>query len=137
MSHVETVQNIYAAFGQGDVPGLLAKLADDVQWDVWDVPSKVQEHVPYLAPRVGPAQVGEFFGALVGSVDVERFDVTHVIGDGDTVVALINPALIVKATGKRIEDLEVHVWTFGDDGKVTALRHVVDTLKHAHAQRSA
>ena len=30
---VSTVQEIYSAFGQGDVPAILARLADDVVWE--------------------------------------------------------------------------------------------------------
>ena len=33
MSNIETVKSIYEAFGRGDVPAILDKLADDVDWD--------------------------------------------------------------------------------------------------------
>ena len=32
MSPIETVQKMYAAFGKGEVPAILACLADDVEW---------------------------------------------------------------------------------------------------------
>ena len=32
MSNIATVQGIYEAFGKGDVPAILAVLADDVAW---------------------------------------------------------------------------------------------------------
>jgi hypothetical protein len=34
-----------------------------------------------------------------------------------------------------LRDLEIHLYAFGSDGKVTAFRHVFDTAKHAEAQR--
>ncbi len=33
MNHVETVQQMYEAFGKGDVPAILAHLASDVEWE--------------------------------------------------------------------------------------------------------
>lgn len=41
-----------------------------------------------------------------------------------------------KASGKRIEDTEMHLRTFGGDGSITAPRRFVDTFQHAEAQGS-
>ena len=50
------------------------------------------------------------------------------------VVALIDVDLTVKATGKRIvEEPEVHIWHFNDEGLVTRFRHAVDTYQHVMA----
>ena len=35
--------------------------------------------------------------------------------------------LVVKKNGKRIRDLEAHLWTFGANGLVTRLRHLLDS----------
>jgi uncharacterized protein len=35
--------------------------------------------------------------------------------------------------GGRFRDEELHLWTFGENAKVTALRHYVDTAKHIAA----
>lgn len=32
MTPIERVQQIHAAFGRGDIPAILAALADDVEW---------------------------------------------------------------------------------------------------------
>jgi len=42
----------------------------------------------------------------------------------------------VKATGKTLRDLEVHLWTFDDAGRVVRFRHVVDTHAHHLAARA-
>ena len=42
--------------------------------------------------------------------------------------------LVVKANGKRIRNLEIHLWTFGQDGLATGFRHFVDTLQWAQAR---
>lgn len=135
MGNVETVRRIYDAFGNGDVPAILDELADEVLWDVWDTPSSAQQEIFYITPRRGKQQVGEFFAALAG-LEFHGFEVVNILDGGEQVVALINLDLTVKATGKRLQDLEVHVWTFNADGKIAALRHVFDTAKHAEAQRA-
>jgi hypothetical protein len=35
------------------------------------------------------------------------------------------------ASGREMQDLEVHLWTFGDHGLVRRLRHVLDTRQFA------
>jgi ketosteroid isomerase-like protein len=134
MGNSETVQAIYQAFGTGDIPGLLARLADDVEWDVWDPPSPVQDLVPYLAPSKGRAAVAEFFASL-SDMEFHDFAPLNLLEGGNQVVATIRVDLTIKTTGKRFQDLELHLWTFDDDGRVTGLRHVIDTYKHVDARQ--
>jgi len=39
----------------------------------------------------------------------------------------------VLASGRRHRDEELQLWTFDDAGKVTRLRHYLDTAKHIAA----
>lgn len=104
-----------------------------MQWDVWVPTSKAQDGtIPYLVPRKGKAEVGEFFAALT-ALEFHGFEPLIIAGAGDNVLATISLDLTVKATGTRFQDYEVHVWTFDSAGKVTSLRHVIDTLKHYEA----
>jgi uncharacterized protein len=136
MGNTETVAAIYQAFGQGDVPAILDRLSDDVQWDVWDPESPVQQEVPYIVPRSGKEGVRAFFACILNDLEFHKFDVANILEGGVQAAALINFDITVRTTGKRLQDLEVHVWTFGADGKVAAFRHVFDTAKHAEAQRT-
>jgi ketosteroid isomerase-like protein len=124
MSNVKTVQEIYAAFGAGDVPGILAKLAEDVDWEYGGQgPSDVE----WLQRRRGRDAVGGFFQAL-GALEFHKFAPKEIIDGGDVVVALIDIEITVKATGKRfVEEDEIHVFRFGPDGKVARFRHGIDT----------
>lgn len=131
MTPIETVQQIYADFGRGDVPAILAALADDVEWDVDVFPNDI----PWLQPRRGRAEVQRFFESLAG-LEFTQFEPRHVLADGALVVALCNVSCTVKATGKRIvQPDEVHVWRFDAQGRVAQFRHRVDTLMHAMAIR--
>jgi ketosteroid isomerase-like protein len=125
LSNVQTVQEIYAAFGRGDVPAILSMLADAVEWD-----SDSAGDVPFAVPRRGRDAVGGFFEAL-GAAEFTKFEPTAMLESGNTVVALLDVDFTVKATGKQVKQLdEVHIWRFGPDGKVVSFRHRVDT----HAQ---
>jgi|tagenome__1003787_1003787.scaffolds.fasta_scaffold18920455_1 uncharacterized protein len=133
MSNQQTVQEIYAAFGSGDVPAILERLAPDVRWDHMPDGSGAQRHrVPWLAERTGRAEVAGFFEAL-GALEFHRFAPTAIVGDDEHVVALIDEDVTVRATGERFRDATAHVWTFGPGGQVVELRHLLDTVKHVEA----
>ena len=124
MSHVTTVQKMYDAFGRGDVPGILAHLADDVAWDQ-DAPAY---GVPIYEPGTGKAHVERFFGALQG-LEFLKFEPTNFLSGANQVAVTIDIEVKVKATGRAVKALEIHLWTFGDDGKVTRFFHCID--RHA------
>jgi ketosteroid isomerase-like protein len=121
---VKTVQSIYEAFGRGDVPFILEQLADDVVWEQ-DAPDY---GVPIYEPRTGRATVAGFFEAL-GGLEIARFEPTNFLAGGNQVAVTIDLAAKVKDTGRSIDVLEVHLWTFDDEGKVTRFFHAVD--RHA------
>jgi hypothetical protein len=55
---------------------------------------------------------------------------------GNQVAAEIVIEFESPATGRRLRDEELHLWTFDDNGQVIRLRHYADTAKHiAAAQR--
>jgi ketosteroid isomerase-like protein len=136
MSNQQTVREIYAAFGRGDIPAILDRLAPDVRWDHWPDGSGGQRHgVPWLEQRTGPEEVGGFFETLA-ALEFHRFEPTALIGEGDRVAALIDVEVTVRATGERFRDAEVHLWTFDGGGAVCDFRHVVDTAKHVDALRA-
>ena len=124
MSHVATVQTIYQAFGQGDVPTILGHLADDVIWDQ-DAPGY---GVPIYEPGVGKAHVARFFAALQG-LDFLRFEPTNFLSGGNQVAVPITVEVKIKATRKVVKALEIHLWTFGADGTVSRFFHCID--RHA------
>ncbi len=126
MSHTETVQAIYQAFGRGDVAAILEHLAEDVEWE-YGVNST---DVPWLQPRRGRAGVVGFFEAL-GALDFQRFQPTALLEQGNVVVALLDLEATVRGTGRRVlEEDEVHIWRFDRAGKVRRFRHRADTHQH-------
>lgn len=131
MTPVETVHHVYAAFGRGDIPAILACLAEDVEWEYGAFPNPV----PWLQPRSGRAQVPGFFEALA-AVDFHVFQPLKVLGDADTAIGLVHLEATVRATGKRVVELgEVHVFHFNNQGLVQRFRHAADTWQQAMALR--
>ena len=131
-SNLETVQQIYAAFGAGDVPSILAVMADDVVWEY----GFTDPGVPWLQPRRGKEGVAAFFGDLGAGVEFFSFRVDTVVEAGEKVIALVDLHGRVRRTGRELrEQDEVHIWHFGPDGKVCRFRHALDTAQHAAAWR--
>jgi uncharacterized protein len=131
--NLETVQAIYQAFGQGDVPSILSKLSPRVQWDAWPDHSAQAAGHPLFAPRSDPQGVAEFFRLVGEQMAIHEFKVLDIFGNGRQVAAEVVIDYSYQPTGRRIRDEELHLWTFGEDGKIARFRHYVDTAKHLHA----
>lgn len=123
--HAKTVEAIYAAFRRGDIAGILAALREDVEWEH----DAVDHGIPWLAPRQGRAQVTGFFEAL-RALDIRKFEPKRILADDSMAIALIHVELAVRATGRVVNDVELHLWTFDAQGKVARFRHVADTHQH-------
>jgi hypothetical protein len=125
MTNVESIQALYDAFGRGDVAAILDQLADDVEWDQ-DAPAY---GVPIYEPGVGKDHVRRFFEAVQADLEFVRFEPTSFLSGGDQVAVPIKLEAKVKPTGKVLEALEIHLWTFGAEGKVRRFFHCID--RHA------
>jgi uncharacterized protein len=134
-SHTATVTAMYEAFGRGDVAAVLSHLSEDVTWDVTDEPwTPHAAGVPWLLPRRGHAEVAEFF-AIVGAWQYERFEVLDLLAS-DTQVAAELRLVAALPNGNRVDEVVMHVWRFGEDGLVIALRRMLDTAAHIAAAGS-
>ena len=130
--HLSTVAQVYQAFGRGDLDALVAPLAEDISWDAdWADSFAHRAGLDMLAPRHGKDAVREFFVAL-GAFQVHDFQVLDLLAS-DRQVAVQVVIELSYPHGGRFRDEELHLWTFGPDGTVTALRHYVDTAKHIAA----
>jgi hypothetical protein len=134
MTPIETVRHIYAAFGRGDIPAILACLAEDVEWEYGTPPNPV----PWLQPLRGRSQVPRFFDTLMTQVEFQRFEPKQVLADGPLVVGLVDLEATVRATGRRVVEIdEVHLFHFDAAGRVARFRHRADTWQHATALQPA
>ncbi len=124
MSNLDTVKEIYGAFGQGDVPAILDKLDDNVEWET---ETSVQG-VPWLEPRRGKANIAGFFEALA-PLQITRFEPHTFFESADKVFVLID--LDATRDGKSYSiPNNGHLWQFNSPGKVVKFDHVTDTATH-------
>ena len=131
MTNADTVRDIYAAFGRGDVPAILERLAEDVDWE-FAYPT--DHEIPWLRRQRGHAGAVAFFQAAGDNLEFKSFAVDHIVGDGPVVVALVSQEIKVKSTGKTMREIEeAHIWHFDPRGRVIRFRHAADTLQHSRA----
>ena len=127
--NVHIVQEIYAAFGRGDIPAVLEAMAPDVEFTFPD--SAV---IPYAGARRGPDGIAQFLLALDESVDIAEFVPVQFIALGDDGVALGHERVTAKSTGRVFQANWAMVWSVRD-GKVARIREYTDTDAIAGAFR--
>jgi ketosteroid isomerase-like protein len=128
--NVSIVQAVYAAFGAGDMDGILAHLDEQVKWCVPDMP-----HVPYAGCRFGRDGVREFFALLSTSQTNVDFGLERLLADAEKVCALGHYTWDVVATGKRFTLEWVHLFTIGN-GRVIEFKEMFDPRPLIEAHRS-
>ncbi len=131
-TNLATIAALYAAFGQGDIPTIIDKLAEDVAWETWADNSAATAGVSYLQPRTGKDGALQFF-MLTSQMKVTEFNVLSLMAGNNQVAAEFVISAQNPRTGKTYRDEEMHLWTFNEEGKVSRLRHYVDTWKHIAA----
>jgi len=123
MSNVQLAKDIYAAFGRGDIPAVLAGFHPEIEW-------RQAEGNPYQpdgAAWIGPQAVLEKLFMRIGS-EWEGFTVTvGTLHDaGEYVVMQGRYTGLYKPSGKRVDAQMCHVMRFRD-GKLSSFQQYVDT----------
>ena len=131
INHVQKVQEMYAAFGRGDVPFILNALAADVAWTV-DGPSSV----PLFGDRRGKDAVAQFFQAIGTHLDIQEFTPQQFFAQGESVVVLGFERGRVRSTGRSYEGHWAHVFTFRGTS-VSSFREYSNTAAIAEAFQSS
>ena len=127
--NTRVVQQAYQSFGEGNIPGILALLAEDVQWRLPDM-----ENVPMGGERRGREGVGRFFALLAENQEAQQFEPQHFIAQGEKVVALGRYTWRVKKTGRTFSSEWAHVFTVRE-GRVVAFHEYLDTALAVAAYR--
>ena len=131
--NVQVTKKMYADFKGGDIDGILNALAEDVDWGC----DTVASDVPWLGIRRGRAAVREFFDVIAKETDIPVFEQDDFLASDDRVVVTWHAELTLKKNGQTIVYPEaVHIWTFGQDGKITRFREHSDTAAIVAAWRS-
>jgi ketosteroid isomerase-like protein len=120
------VQQVYADFGRGDLQGLLALLADDIEY------VSPGDGLPLAGTYRGHAAVTNHFEKLLSEVQIEALDPREFIAEGDRVLVVGWERGKVSASNRKYEYHWVMAFTVRD-GKITNIQEYNDTLALARA----
>jgi ketosteroid isomerase-like protein len=130
-ANLDLVNGVYAAFAQGDVPGVLEAMHPEIIWNE-------AENFPYADrnPYIGPQAVLEgVFMRLGTEWNDWTLDVEEVLASGDQVVARGRYNATHGTTGKPISAQFVHVW-WVKDHKLSRFQQYADTAQVLRAMDS-
>ncbi len=129
--NIEVVEAAYAAFGKGDIAGVIALLTPDVFWESVGNPADF----PALGPKRGIAAVEEQFKTLGSLLSFQSFAPQQFFAAvPDTVFVLGHYDRTVIKTGKKADSDFVHVFVIRN-GKIASYREFQDTATLVDAWR--
>lgn len=120
-ANIETVRAMYAAFGRGDIAGVLKHVDEAVVWNTPGSPA-----VPMAGTRRGLEEVRRFFEDLERRLEFSVFDVRELIAQGNRVVALVHYEGRDRKTGRGFTADSSMLWTIGN-GKAIRFQEYTDT----------
>lgn len=125
--NVKVVQDAYAAFGRGDIQGILNALTDNIEWH-----TPGEGLVPQGGVHRGKDGVSHFFDLVGQTMQFGKFEPQTFVAQGDHVVAIGRYDGTVKTTGRHFASDFVMVFTFSGN-KVARFQEFTDTAALAQA----
>jgi ketosteroid isomerase-like protein len=123
--NVQTVKDFFAAIGRGDREGLLALVAEDIEWIV------PGEDWPLAGTHRGYAGLADLLKTASQSIETST-EPREFVAQGDRVLVVGFAKGKIKATNKTFEDDWIFAITVRD-GRLTHIREYVDTQALARA----
>ena len=129
-ANLATVTDIYAAFGRGDVPTILDKIAPTVAGSGTGGQTTTPRRPTSLGSGREPAQPvsrSSLPSSRGWTCTTSRYWTSWPVSArsrSEVTIEFSTP------TGGRLRDEELHLWTLDDQQKVVRFRHYVDTAKH-------
>jgi hypothetical protein len=124
--NVQAVKDFFAAIGRGDKEGLLALVAEDIEWII------PGEDWPLAGTHRGRAGVAAAFQKASEEVPFSYPEPPEYVAQGDRVLVIGFAKGEIKATNKAFEDHFVFAITVRD-GKLANIREYIDTQALARA----
>lgn len=128
MDNLQKIQGVYAAFGAGDLPAILAVLSPDIDW----IQYCPKEAIPFGGHYHGHEGIIQFFTLVGQNAEVEQYEPREFQVGGDMVIVEGWQRVKARSTGKSWETNFVHIYTF-ENGLVVKVREYYNTLPMAQA----
>jgi ketosteroid isomerase-like protein len=120
-SSYQIIADHYAASERRDLAGMLADLADDVQWTE-------MAGSPYAGTHVGRQQIIErVFAAVEADWEQFEFRLQTLVDGGEVILGIGDYVGTHRRTGKAMTARVAHVWRL-EGGKVQSFEQFADTL---------
>ena len=125
MEGIELIRHVYALFGRGDIPNLVALFDPRIEWRQ----AEGNPVEPSGTPWLGPDEITERLFNQIGA-NWDGFTITpHRFHQaGGTVVVEGRYTGVFKATGRHMDAQMCHLWTL-QGGKVAGFQQYVDTAQ--------
>jgi uncharacterized protein len=122
--NIKTIQNLYEAFGRGDVAFILDNVTDDVDWQT----DSATQAGPWYGAHNGKDGVVDFFVAFGSAMDVERFEPFSYAANDSEVHTMVRLAATRRANGKSL-DMNLHHFFQFRDGLISYYRGTEDSAQ--------
>ncbi len=123
--NVQTVKDFFAAIGRGDREGLLALVAEDIEWII------PGEDWPLAGTHRGHAGLADLLQTASKSIETST-EPREFVAQGDRILVVGFAKGKIKATNKTFDDHFVFAITVRD-GRLTNIREYIDTQTLARA----
>jgi len=121
---IKTIEQIYEAFGRGDVAAILDAVTDDVDWAA----ETTSTAAPWYGVRHGKDAVAAFFTAFGSAMEIEEFTPASLAANDTDVLTVVRCRARSRSTGKTITMDLHHNFKFRD-GKIAYYRGTEDTAQ--------
>jgi ketosteroid isomerase-like protein len=98
--NIAFVQDLYAAFGRGDLPYILERFAPELE--EFGVSAAGRARAPWHTTTTKRDGVAAYFQQLLGALEPVSFEPRHFAAGDDYVYATVDQAYKVRANGKTL-----------------------------------
>jgi ketosteroid isomerase-like protein len=121
---LDTVGQLYEAFGRGDVAAILDALTDDVDWAT-ETSSLV---APWYGVRHGKDAVSRFLDGFSSTMEVDEIKPVSFAANDTEVLTVVQLKARTRSTGRTVAMHLHHVFGFRD-GKIAYYRGTEDSAQ--------
>jgi ketosteroid isomerase-like protein len=120
----QTVKEMYAAFGRGDVGEIMQHVADDVLWE-----SEGPGELGFTGIRHGKQETLGFFDGIAREHANPKLEIHNYVSSADSVAAFGRYECTLKRSGRRVNSPVGHLFQFRS-GKVVRYINLLDTAAY-------
>src|SRR4051794_40451545 len=109
-TYTEQVQDLYAAFSQGNVEKMLTRMDDNISWE-----APAEGAMPWCGAHIGKTGFMYWLDTFARHLDIQVFEPRDYIEQDGKVVVFVYTEVVLLNNGRKLINPEVHYWTFQGD----------------------